>query len=217
MLHVLRQRGDVELVGLLTTFNEAVNRVAMHGVRRDLVEWQAAAVGLSLWPVMLPWPCSNADYEARMRAIIERAVNEGVTHVAFGDLYLEEIRDYRIRQLQGTGIEPMFPIWCGQEGTRSLAEEMLNAGLQGVLTCVDPKQLSPTFAGRQFDEVLLNELPSTVDPCGENGEFHTFCHAGPMFSQSGKIKVGETIERDGFVYADVKPGWKCRDRSPGNC
>ncbi len=203
MLHVLKQRGEVELVGLLTTFNEAVNRVAMHGVRRDLVEWQASAVGLPLWPVMLPWPCSNADYEARMRTVTDRAVDEGVTHVAFGDLYLEEIRDYRIRQLQGTGIEPMFPIWCGREGTRSLAEQMLNAGLQGVLTCVDPKQLSPTFAGRQFDDELLRDLPTTADPCGENGEFHTFCHAGPMFSHSGKIEVGKTIERDGFVYTDV--------------
>ncbi len=204
-LHVLRQRSDVELVGLLTTFNEAADRVAMHGVRRSLVQAQSAAAGLPLWFIQLPWPCSNEIYESRMRDAIDRARKSGVTHFAFGDLFLEDVRDYRVRQLAGTGIEPLFPIWSNERETPQLARQMLASGLSAVLTCVDPKQLDPKFIGRRFDEDLLAELPPTVDPCGERGEFHTFCCAGPMFDKPIAITVGESSLRDGFWFADVVP------------
>ncbi|MCA9089055.1 MAG: ATP-binding protein [Planctomycetaceae bacterium] len=205
MLHVLQQSADIELVGLVTTFNSAVDRVAMHAVRRELVDLQAAAIGLPLWPVPLPWPCSNEIYEVCMRQLIEQAVDSGVTHFAFGDLFLEEIRDYRIRQLAGTGIEPLFPIWCGEQGTAALAQEMLAAGLQATLTCVDSQQLSPEFVGRAFDESLLADLPASVDPCGERGEFHTVCLAGPHQQATIPVMLGEQIERNGFVSIDVIP------------
>jgi uncharacterized protein (TIGR00290 family) len=201
-LHVLRQQA-VEVVGLLTTFNEAFDRVAMHAVRRTLVEAQAAEVGLPLWPVQLPWPCSNADYEQRMREVIMRALNAGVTHVAFGDLFLEEIRNYRVRQLAGTGIEPLFPLWGPPKDTPQLARRMLNAGIRAVLTCVDPKQLAHSFVGRAFDDALLDDLPSSVDPCGEKGEFHTFCFGGPIFAKEIPVERGDTVWRDGFWFADV--------------
>jgi uncharacterized protein (TIGR00290 family) len=199
---VLRQQA-VEVVGLLTTFNEAFDRVAMHAVRRTLVEAQAAEVGLPLWPVQLPWPCSNADYEQRMREVITRALNAGVTHVAFGDLFLEEIRHYRVRQLAGTGIEPLFPLWGTPKDTLQLARRMLNAGIRAVLTCVDPKQLAHSFVGRAFDDALLDDLPSSVDPCGEQGEFHTFCFGGPIFAKEIPVERGDTVCRDGFWFADV--------------
>lgn len=201
-LQVLRQQA-VEVVGLLTTFNEAVDRVAMHAVRRILVEAQAAGVGLPLWPVQLPWPCSNADYEQRMREVVTRAVNAGITHVAFGDLFLEEIRNYRIRQLAGSGIEPLFPLWGTPNDTRQLARNMLKAGMKSVLTCVDPQQLAPSFVGRFFDDALLSDLPSSVDPCGEKGEFHTFCFDGPIFAKEIPLERGQTVYRDGFWFADV--------------
>ncbi len=205
-LHVLRQQPDVEVVGLLTTFNEAADRVAMHAVRRCLVEAQAAAAGLPLWAVHLPRPCSNVAYEERMAVVIGRAREEGVTHVAFGDLFLEDVRDYRIRQLSGTGVEPLFPLWCSAADTPALAQRMLAAGLRAVLTCVDPKQLPEPFVGRQYDTALLAELPVGVDPCGERGEFHTFCFAGPMFASGIVVQVGETVSRDGFCFADVVLG-----------
>ena len=201
---MLREQG-AEVVGLLTTFNEAFDRVAMHAVRRTLVEAQAAAAGLPLWSVPLPWPCSNAEYEQRMAEVIARARREGVTHVAFGDLFLQEIRDYRIRQLAGTGIEPLFPIWGGPADTPALARRMLDAGVRAVLTCVDPKQLAPSFAGRLYDSALLADLPPGVDPCGERGEFHTFCFAGPAFRAEIRIRVGETVCREGFWFGDVLP------------
>jgi diphthamide synthase (EF-2-diphthine--ammonia ligase) len=194
------------LVGLVTTINEAFDRVAMHAVRRELVEKQAAATGLPLWTVPLPWPCSNAIYEERMGDLIRRARDQGITHVAFGDLFLEDIRAYRIRQLAGSGIEPIFPVWTSPDQTRALADAMLAAGLRATLTCVDPRRLDSTFAGRAFDDVLLAELPAGVDPCGENGEFHTFCHAGPMFDRPITVHVGERVERDGFWFADLLPG-----------
>jgi uncharacterized protein (TIGR00290 family) len=203
-LHVLGQQPDVEVVGLLTTFNEAAGRVAMHAVRRELVEAQAAAAGLPLWPVQLPWPCSNEVYEERMRGAIERARGAGVTHVAFGDLYLEDIRAYRVKQLAGTGVEPLFPIWGTPADTPGLARRMLDAGLRAVLTCVDPKQLSERFAGRCFEPALLDDLPPGVDPCGERGEFHTFCCAGPMFSRPISVRVGEIVCKDSFWFADVE-------------
>ncbi len=205
-LHLLRQRPDVQLVGLVTTLNEAFDRVAMHAVRRELVEAQALAAGLSLWTVPLPWPCSNEVYEQRMGALIERARGRGVTHMAFGDLYLEDIRAYRVRQLAGTGIEPLFPIWTPAERTAELARDMLAAGLRATLTCVDPRRLDASFAGRAFDERLLADLPAGVDPCGENGEFHTFCHTGPMFERAIAVRPGERVERDGFCFADLLPG-----------
>jgi len=202
-LHVLRQQNKYEIVGLVTTVNENFARVAMHGVREELLAAQAAAAGLPLWRVPLPHPCPNAEYEKRMRALIERATAAGVTHMAFGDLFLEDIRAYRIKQLAGTGIAPVFPIW-GLD-TKRLARQMVRAGLRAKLSCVDPKRLAREFAGRAFDETLLEQLPPEVDPCGENGEFHSFCHAGPMFAEPITVRVGEVVERDGFVFADLLP------------
>lgn len=205
-LHALRRSPDVEVVGLLTSFNEAVDRVSMHGVRRALVEAQAAAAGAPLWPLMLPWPCSNEQYEARMREIIARAVGAGVTQVAFGDLFLEDIRAYRVRQLAGTGIDPLFPIWCSDAETPALARRIIDAGVRAVLTCVDPRQISDAFVGRAYDADLLADLPPAVDPCGERGEFHTFCWAGPMFARDVPVVLGERVTRDGFAFADLLPG-----------
>lgn len=205
-LHVLRQRGEVEVVGLVTTLNEAFGRVAMHGVRTELVEAQARAARLPLWSVGLPWPCSNEQYEARMRSLVERARAEGVAAVAFGDLHLRDVRAYREKQLAGTGVEPLFPVWGAAEDTAELARAMMKAGLRATLACVDPKQLSPEFAGREFDASLLASLPGHADPCGERGEFHTFCHGGPMFEAPIAIRVGETVERDGFWFTDLLRG-----------
>ena len=204
-LHVLRRQFDVEVVGLLTTFNEMADRVSMHAVRRSLVDAQAAAARLPLWQVPLPFPCSNAEYEDSMRVVIGRAREEGVTHMAFGDLFLRDVREYRIRMLSGSGIEPLFPLWCSADDTPALAREMLGNGLRAVLTCVDPKQLPERFAGRAYDAALLSDLPPTVDPCGERGEFHTFCFAGPMFASEIGVRVGETVLRDGFCFADLVP------------
>lgn len=202
-LHVLRQRGDVDVLGLVTTFNEAAGRVAMHAVRRDLVEAQAAAAGLPLWPVMLPWPCPNGAYEAAMHTALAEARRQGVTHMAFGDLFLEDVRDYRVKLLAGTGVEPLFPIWGTPADTPALARRMLAAGLKAVLTCVDPRHLDERFIGRMFDDALLAELPPGVDPCGERGEFHTFCFDGPMFASPIPVAVGGVVRRDGFVFADL--------------
>jgi uncharacterized protein (TIGR00290 family) len=204
-LHVLRQRGEVEVVGLVTTLNEAFGRVAMHGVRAELVRAQADAAGLPLWPVPLPWPCTNDEYETRMRAVVEKARSGGVTAFAFGDLFLADIRAYRERQLAGTGIEPLFPIWGTPADTPALARAMITAGLRATLTCVDPRQLAPRFAGREFDPKLLADLPPGVDPCGENGEFHTFCHASPVFDRPVPVRAGDVVERDGFCFADLWP------------
>jgi uncharacterized protein (TIGR00290 family) len=202
-LQTLRKTEGVELVGLLTSFNQAAGRVAMHAVRRELVEQQAAAVGLPVWSIQLPWSCPNDVYEARMREAVERARREGVTHLAFGDLFLEDIRAYRERNLGGTGVDPLFPIWTTPSETPHLAQEMLGGGLRAVITCVDPKQLDGHFAGRAFDETLLQELPAEVDPCGERGEFHTFCWQGPMFSQPIPVRVPGVSFHDGFWFADL--------------
>lgn len=200
-LHLLRQRSDVNLVGLLTTFNAAANRVAMHAVRRELAEMQAQAAGLPLWDVDLPWPCSNAEYEEIMRGVCQRAVSERVDAIAFGDLFLEDVRDYRVKQLAGTGLEPLFPVWGIP--TDELARTMIAGGLRARLTCIDPKRLDRSFAGREFDAALLADLPGDADPCGERGEFHTFCYASPAFRQPIAVRTGEIVERDGFVFADV--------------
>ncbi len=204
-LHLLRQRGDVEVVGLVTTLNEAFQRVAMHGVRMELVHSQAKAARLPLWAIPLPWPCTNAEYEDRMRSVVERARSEEIRAFAFGDLHLEDIRSYRERQLAGTGLDPLFPVWGTPADTPCLARTMIASGLRATLTCVDPKQLTPEFVGREFDHSLLADLPPDVDPCGERGEFHTFCHAGPMFSAPIQVRLGEVVARDGFVYADLEP------------
>ncbi|HLQ38133.1 MAG TPA: ATP-binding protein [Planctomycetota bacterium] len=200
-LHVLRRRGGVEVVALLTTINAANDRVAMHAVRADLLRAQADATGLPLWRVPIPWPCTNADYEAAMAAALARARDAGITVAAFGDIFLEDVRRYREEQLAGTGITPTFPLWGIP--TAALAREMITAGLRARLTCIDPKQLTPGFAGREFDAALLADLPPTVDPCGERGEFHSFAHAGPMFRHPIPVRNGEVIERDGFVFADL--------------
>ena len=202
-LHVLRQQPDLEVVGLLTTFNEAFDRVAMHAVRRELVEAQAAVAGLTLVPVLLPYPCSNEVYEERIKKAIAEAKGAGVTHVAFGDLFLADIREYRVRLLEGSGVEPLFPIWTTAEETPELARRMLACGLKAVLTCVDPRQLSERFVGRQYDEQLLADLPAAVDPCGERGEFHTFCYRCPDFSTEIPVTTGDVVERDGFWFADI--------------
>lgn len=175
----------------------------MHGVRRELARAQARAAGLALVEVELPWPCSNDVYERQMEEAMAGARKRGVTHFAFGDLFLEEIRAYRCRQLAGTGIEPLFPLWGTPADTAGLARQMITGGLRALITCVDPKQADPRFAGREFDTVLLDELPLSVDPCGERGEFHTFCYAAPMFSHAISVVVGERVERDGFCFADV--------------
>ncbi len=204
-LHVLRERVDVEVVGLMTTFNEAFDRVAMHAVRRELVEAQAAAAGLPLIPVMLPNHCTNEIYQDRMKAAILDAKAKGVTHMAFGDLFLVDIREYRVRLLEGSGVEPLFPIWTSAAETTTLARRMLTAGLRAVLTCVDPKQLDERFVGRQYDDALLAELPDGVDHCGERGEFHTFCYRCPEFRAEIPVRPGENVLRDGFWFADVVP------------
>ena len=202
-LHVLRADPRVELVGLLTSVNQTLSRVAMHAVREGLLEAQAAALGLPLTKVYIPQPCSNAEYEAAMRAAVAAARQAGVTHMAFGDLFLEDIRAYREEKLAGSGIEPLFPIWG--RPTAELSREMVDAGLRAVVTCVDPKQLDASFAGRIYDSSLLDDLPDGVDPCGERGEMHSFAYAGPMFAEPLRVTTGEIVERDGFVYADVLP------------
>jgi len=201
-LYRLQQNGGWQVAGLLTTLNAAFDRVAMHSTRRALLEAQAHAAGLPLRQVPLPWPCSNPEYEAAMRTACDAAVAEGIAGFAFGDLFLEDIRRYRVEKLQGTGLEPVFPVW-GLD-TRRLAEEMIGAGLRARIVCVDPKKLPRDFAGREFDAELLRDLPEGVDPCGENGEFHTAVYAGPMFREPISIESGEVVERDGFVFADVR-------------
>ena len=202
-LHVLSQRQDIQVVALFTTINQSADRVAMHAVRRNLLEAQAEAVGLSLWGIPLPWPCSNTEYERIMSDFCQRAVSQGIQAIAFGDLFLTDVRKYRERQLQGTGLEPLFPIW-GMP-TRELALEMIASGLRAKLTCVDPRVLPREFVGREFDERFLADLPADVDPCGENGEFHSFAYAGPMFRYPVSVSLGEIVERDGFVFADLLP------------
>ena len=198
-LHVLRSRPDVEVVGLLTTVNAAHDRVAMHAVRRTLLEAQAAAAGLPLFTVSIPSPCPNEVYEEAMARALSQARERGVEAVAFGDLFLEEIRRYRESRMEGTGLEPLFPLW--QRPTRELADEMLAGGLRAVLTCVDPRVVPESFAGRAFDRALLQDLPAGVDRCGENGEFHTFAWDGPMFRHPVAVRGGEVVRRDGFVFA----------------
>ncbi len=199
-LHVMRQRGDLEIAALLTTVNQKYQRVAMHAVRESLLDAQATAAGLPLVKVQIPSPCPNEVYERAMAEAMSQARAKGITHMVFGDLFLEDIRKYREENLAKCGMVPVFPLWL--QDTRQLANEMIASGLRAYLTCVDPKKLDASFAGRAFDKKFLAELPAAVDPCGENGEFHTFACAGPMFASPIPVEAGEIVERDGFVFAD---------------
>jgi uncharacterized protein (TIGR00290 family) len=200
-LHVLRRDRVGEVAGLLTSLNETVARVSMHGVREDVLRAQADAAGLPLFTIPLPYPCSNDVYECRLRTAVDAAVAAGFTHVAFGDLFLEDIRRYREERLAGTGLEPLFPLW-GQP-TAALAREMIAGGLHARVVCLDPRVMPREFIGAEFDEQLLASLPSAIDPCAERGEFHTCATAGPMFSRPIPVDVGEVVERDGFVFGDL--------------
>jgi len=202
MLHILNRQHPGSVRGLLTTTNEAFDRVAMHGVRRTLVEAQARAAGLPLRIVPLPWPCSNQEYERRVGEAVSGLVAQGFTHVAFGDLFLEDVRRYREERLAGSGLLPLFPLW-ESASTADLAREMIAAGLEARVTCLDPRALDRSFAGRRFDDAFLGDLPPGVDPCGERGEFHTFACAGPMFAEPVAVRSGTIVERDGFVFCDM--------------
>jgi uncharacterized protein (TIGR00290 family) len=200
-LHEVRRAGDYDIVGALTTVTETFARVSMHGVREEILRAQHQAIGLPSVIVPIPYPCPNEIYEARMAAALNEAKRSGVTHVIFGDLFLEDVRAYRESKLAGTGITPLFPLWLCP--TDALAREMIDAGVETYLVCVDLKQLPQSFAGRRFDAALLADLPPSADPCGEKGEFHSCVVAGPMFDRRINVRVGETIERDGFAYADL--------------
>jgi uncharacterized protein (TIGR00290 family) len=202
MLHVLRTEGIGEPGALLTTVNESARRVAMHAVRTEVLQAQADSAGLPLIIVPIPYPCPNDVYEAQMSAAIAKAKADGFTHVAFGDLFLEDIRRYREERMKDTGLTPIFPLWL--HPTDTLAREMLEGGLEAYLTCVDPRVVPASLAGRRFDARLLSDLPPGTDPCGERGEFHTCAVAGPMFARRIDVEVGVTVERDGFVFADLE-------------
>ena len=203
-LHEARKSGDYDIVGALTTVTDSFGRVSMHGVREELLMAQIAAAGLDPIIVRIPYPCPNEVYEREMGKAIEDAKARGVTHIIFGDLFLEDIRAYREKQLAGTGITPVFPIWL--KPTDALAREMIDAGVEAHLAVVDLKKLPASFAGRRFESGLLGDLPAEIDPCGENGEFHSFVSAGPMLSRKIPVRVGETVERDGFAFADLLAG-----------
>ncbi|HEU4631062.1 MAG TPA: hypothetical protein VFS08_15025 [Gemmatimonadaceae bacterium] len=202
-LHVLRTAWGAEVVGLLTTVNARAGRVAMHAVRESLLRQQAEAVGLPVHVVPIPSPCSNEAYEAAMAVAVRELCGQGVRHVAFGDLFLEDVRAYRERQLRGTGLAPLFPLWGRDTG--ALAGEMQAAGVRATLTCVDPRVVPAELAGRSWDAALVRALPAGVDPCGERGEFHTFVTDGPAFRTPVAVQAGEVVERDGFVFADLVP------------
>jgi uncharacterized protein (TIGR00290 family) len=202
-LHVLRASPSSEVCGLLTTVNATHDRVAMHAVRRELLAMQAEAVGLPLRTVELPHPCSNDDYEAALARALAGVAAEGIAGIAFGDLFLADIRAYRERQVSALGLQSVFPLW-GRD-TSQLAGEMVRSGLRAQLTCVDPRACPREFAGAAFDEDLLRDLPEEVDRCGENGEFHTFAWDGPMFERPVPVRRGPVVERDGFVFADLLP------------
>jgi uncharacterized protein (TIGR00290 family) len=200
-LHLLNRQHPGAVAALLTTMNEEVDRVAMHAVRRDVLEAQAAATGLPLRLALIPSPCPNEIYEQQMRVAVDAALRDGFTHVAFGDLFLEDIRRYREERLAGTGLEPLFPVWGIP--TAQLAEQMIDGGLRARLSCVDTRKLEASFAGREFDRALLADLPEGIDPCGENGEFHTCVYAGPMFRAPMLLEPGGTVTREPFVWSEL--------------
>lgn len=202
-LHEVRRASNYDVVGALTTVTETFARVSMHGVREEIMRAQHAAAGLPSVVVSIPYPCPNEIYEARMATALDDAKRQGITHVIFGDLFLEDVRAYREQRLAGTGITPVFPLW--QRPTDVLAREMIDGGLETYLVTVDLKQLPKSFSGRRFDRALLADLPEGIDPCGEKGEFHSCVVAGPMFDRRIDVTVGETIERDGFAYTDLIP------------
>ena len=202
-LHEARRTGEFAIVGALTTVTDVFARVSMHGVREELLRAQLKAAGLPAIVVRIPYPCPNEVYEREMAAAIADAKARGVTHMIFGDLYLEDVRAYREKNLAGTGITPVFPLWL--KPTDALARDMIAGGVEAHLAVVDLKKLPAAFAGRRFDAGLIGALPAGSDPCGENGEFHTFVSAGPMLARKIAVKVGETVERDGFAFADLLP------------
>jgi uncharacterized protein (TIGR00290 family) len=199
-LHVLRRDGHA-VAGLLTSMNETVERVSMHGVREQIVRAQAAAAGLPLFTIPLPWPCTNAMYESRLRTAVDQAVSHGFTHIAFGDLFLEDVRQYREDRLAGTGLTPLFPLWG--RPTTALAREMIAGGLRARIATLDPRVMPRELIGAEFDEELLRRLPDGVDPCAERGEFHTCAIAGPMFERPIDVTTGAVVEREGFLYVDL--------------
>jgi len=202
-LHVLRQQQDIEVVGLFCTFNKKYERGAMHAVRNELIIQQAESVGLPLHLIPIPDPCSDSEYRAIMGGFVEQAKAQGIAAIAFGDLFLEEVRNYRETSLAETGITPLFPLW-GME-TGELAKEMINGGLRAIITCIDPRCLSADFAGHEYDSTFLARIPDGIDPCGEKGEFHSFAYDGPMFLNKVNICVGETVKRGDFVFTDLLP------------
>ncbi len=211
-LKLLSERPGIRIAALFTTFNRAADRVAMHAVRRSLVNAQAARIGVPLWQAELPWPCSNTEYEEIMRGIWRRAKSSGIDAVAFGDLFLQDIRAYREKQMEGAGLEPLFPLW--ELPTHQLATGMIAAGVKARITCVDPRKLDRSFAGCELDLAFLQRLPSTVDPCGENGEFHTFVYDAPCFTHPIDVDAGEIVERDGFIFADLIPAPSAASAAP---
>jgi uncharacterized protein (TIGR00290 family) len=201
-LHALRQRADVRVTGLLTTVTEDYDRISMHGVRRELLLQQAEALGLPLHEVRIPPQCVNPIYESRMAKALRIQLVEGVRIIAFGDIFLEELREYRERNLAKLGMRAIFPIW--KRDTRALAREFCQQGFRAIAVCIDPKKLDRSFAGRELTADFFSDLPSRVDPCGENGEFHTFVFAGPIFSKAIGVHRGEVVDRDGFTFCDLK-------------
>ena len=200
-LHKLQQESEVEVVGLFCTVNQKFDRVAMHGVRRELLELQAARLNLPLHVIDIPYPCSNEEYAARMKAFISQVQEDNIDHFAFGDLFLDDVRQYREKNLKGSGITPLFPLWGIP--TADLANEMVNHGLRAIVTCVDPISLTAEYVGREFNASFLAELPDKVDPCGENGEFHSYAFAGPMFREPIDVFAGEVVYRDGFIFSEL--------------
>jgi uncharacterized protein (TIGR00290 family) len=199
-LHLLLKDPSINLLGLFTTVNQKFERVTMHAVRLRLLKEQAKQIGLPIYIIEIPFPCSNADYERIMSEFVTKIQDDNIEIVAFGDLYLEDIRDYRISQMQGSGIEPIFPCW-GID-TTELSKMIIDIGIRAKIACIDPKQLDDKFAGHDYNQTLLDTLPSQVDACGENGEFHTFVYDSPDFNSPIDIIQGETVERDGFVFTD---------------
>lgn len=202
-LHILRQQPDIEVVGLFCTVNQEFGRVAMHAVRTELVRRQAQNTGLPIQLIPIPHPCSDAEYGTIMKDFVGQAKQQGIENFAFGDIFLDDVRRYREANLAGSGITPIFPLWGMATG--KLSVEMVNGGLRATITCVDPKRLPANFAGQEYGESFLERIPANIDPCGENGEFHTFAFAGPMFKNPLNISIGETVSRDGFIFTDLLP------------